>query len=1366
MALYAKITKFIVINILALGVVESHETHRNNESMNALKTRINTWVDNSEKGDRKNPAQDDNLAMHPWLSWQALARWEREYIPIPPEIKKAIIYGSIEEDWDVYLTSSNSDYAHMGDDDETNLFSYFNGVKIFNFDRCVNHFSPCLVDQTADGKVDALFHATNSDTNLMNLKFANTINPLSDDKRGCVAFGHYFHLLGDMTVPAHVRNDAHPVDKDSFEHTFLLSNTKNTDSFSILWTEWQNKHNKFYTEIPWKSNQPANLFSDLATWTRNSFFSDDTIFLNNKNGVDIPGIIDKPAGFGPIYLQTSIESAYGDQINYYIAKRGVFKEWTLDDKEIHTEIFGLTVSKFIQYGALEFDNYLKRTARIVISGTLNIPNESDYTVFCCNIFPDGTTDWNSRINIPIYYDNTYSYECRLVPGREYAFFAQNVAGGQPVRFDGGKAGFVPDWHLLPFTPGSITLQPQDRTVAPGESTTFSVAASGSLNPSFQWQRSLDGTSWADISGATASDYTLTASTADHGVTFRARVRFDTQTEYSRAARLTVLSALTAPTITRQPQPQTVVPGQTVRFTVAAQGNPVPQYQWLRSDDGSTWNPVGTDASSLELTAQAADNGARFMVTASNTQGSVPSATAILSVVSPAAAGFSATGSMQSPRMSHSATVLPNGKVLLAGGVGGNGGVPTAELFDPSTGTFSATGMMNSVRWDHTATPLSDGKVLVAGGSAGDSHANQTASAEIYDPATGTFTSTGNMNDRRVCHSATRLLDGRVLFAGGWSADRYTAEVFDPKTGQFTQTGPLQFPRGYHNATLLPNGKVLITGGMGDSGSILPTEVFDSATGTFTAAGSLVSGGNESTATLLNNGKVLIAGGFGFNVGLSTIEVYDPKNGTSEAVGPLSALRSQHTATLLPDGRVLFAGGSTYSETLASTEVFNPSTGTLSSGDTMTASRRGHTATLLQDGRVLIAGGSGNSAELYTIISQTALPSVPTGLTPGNATFPGATVPTLTPSLSWNPSPGATSYNVIVVDANTQAQVFTQTTSATSVVCTSLKEGATYAWSVSASNAIGTSQAAPVRIFTVNQQALPPTPTGLTPGAGSSPGTTVTSLSPVLSWNASPGATGYSVAVVRHSDAAPIFAQNVSATSVTCPSLQNGESYAWTVSAYNAIGNSPSATLVYFTVAQSSPAPATPTGLAPGGPVSQGVTISTQTPTLTWNPSSGATSYSVVLLNASSGATVLMTNVTGNSIPCPTLEKGIPYAWSVTAQGPSGSSASASMTFFTVVAPTAAPWVGSVSPASMTASSTALTTLTVTGSNFSTSGGYLLFTDPGGQPYRSTSHPDRVLSVTSSQWQYRINNGGTKGTWRVQVVNADGQRSNAVTFSVQ
>jgi N-acetylneuraminic acid mutarotase len=172
--------------------------------------------------------------------------------------------------------------------------------------------------------------------------------------------------------------------------------------------------------------------------------------------------------------------------------------------------------------------------------------------------------------------------------------------------------------------------------------------------------------------------------------------------------------------------------------------------------------------------------------------------------------------------------------------------------------------METVRYGHTATLLTNGKLLVAGGL--DEIGNALASAELYNPATGGWTPTGSLAAARFQHTATLLANGKVLVAGG-DATGISAELYDPATGTWTPTGSLANPRAYDTATLLANGKVLVSGGGNSS-----VELYDPATGAWSLNGSLTTARFGDTATLLPSGKLLVVGG---NNSGTFAELYDP-----------------------------------------------------------------------------------------------------------------------------------------------------------------------------------------------------------------------------------------------------------------------------------------------------------------------------------------------------------------------------------------------------------------------------------------------------------------------------------------------------------
>jgi N-acetylneuraminic acid mutarotase len=389
-----------------------------------------------------------------------------------------------------------------------------------------------------------------------------------------------------------------------------------------------------------------------------------------------------------------------------------------------------------------------------------------------------------------------------------------------------------------------------------------------------------------------------------------------------------------------------------------------------------------------------------------------------------------------PRSLHTATLLNDGRVLVVGGDAGvpdydvshipkagsqSNLVATAELFDPVTSTWAFVGSLPSARFEHSATLLNDGRVLVAGGS--DASGSFLASVEIYDPVARTWNAGASMANPRALHSATLLADGRVLVTGGVDASGVlnAPEVYDPTADSWTSAGTMSSPRVFHSAALLPNGQVLIAGGQAgvqaQAGALGSAERYDPSTNSWSAAATMQQAASSTGAVLLASGKVLLAGtlgqiydpvadswqaatsppgpgnqlpgpggsaallladgrvlaggGFGYLAGMATL--YDPVvqswSPTHFAFAPYASM------TELPDGRVLFIGGighggvtadSSQYQPLAGATVLDPQTGAATVLGSQAYAGAFAAASVLADGRVLVSGGSN-----YYRVPQTA-----------------------------------------------------------------------------------------------------------------------------------------------------------------------------------------------------------------------------------------------------------------------------------------------------------------------------------------------------------------------------------------------------------
>ncbi len=405
--------------------------------------------------------------------------------------------------------------------------------------------------------------------------------------------------------------------------------------------------------------------------------------------------------------------------------------------------------------------------------------------------------------------------------------------------------------------------------------------------------------------------------------------------------------------------------------------------------------------------------------------------------------------MNSARFRHTATLLPDGRVLVAGGQGSDTILASAEIYDPLSNSWAIVPSMNMARERHTATLLPDGRVLVAGGL---SSGTILASAEIYDPLTNSWAIVPPMNRTRYLHTATLLLDGRVLVVGGLGSGTVGEEIYDPLTNHWT-TVPDSGGHAEHTATLLKDGRVLVAGGASNPFPA-KADVYDPLTNSWAIVPSMNVARRNPTATLLPDGRVLVAGGLTGTASsyLASSEIYDQLT-NSWAIGPpMSAARYLDTATLLPDGRVLAAGGWGGSGAQSSAEIYDLLRSSWTSAPPMSEARYAYTATLLPDGRVWVAGGSGNSGVLASTETFSTAQSLAPVITSVNVaaftvwnvgTFTVTT--TATPRVSTITEAGALPTGVTFTDNGNGTATLSGTPAATT--------GGSYPLTITASNGV-------------------------------------------------------------------------------------------------------------------------------------------------------------------------------------------------------------------------------------------------------------------------------------------------------------------------
>ncbi len=341
------------------------------------------------------------------------------------------------------------------------------------------------------------------------------------------------------------------------------------------------------------------------------------------------------------------------------------------------------------------------------------------------------------------------------------------------------------------------------------------------------------------------------------------------------------------------------------------------------------------------------------------------------------------GSMIHSRVNHSATLLPDGRVLVVGGMDeGFNPLRTSEVFDPKTNLWTTADEMREARTEHSATLLEDGRVIVTGGM--NEKLKIIGTTEIFDAETGKWSEFEGMRTVRRGHFTLPLPDGRVAVVGGVGQTLgglgilanisavgalLSTEVYDPKTDTWSQADDMREGHTGGLAVVLKDGRVLVAGGYNQAEALASSEVFDPNLGEWMRTASMARKTFANTATVLFDGTVLFTGGFGMSRTKGGItpgsEVFDPKSNEWRKAPDTVHGRMGHTSTLLPDGRVITIGGSTAEGPANTAEYMEPETWLWSEITPMSVERSQHTATLLTDGRILVAGGSTQrTVEIY------------------------------------------------------------------------------------------------------------------------------------------------------------------------------------------------------------------------------------------------------------------------------------------------------------------------------------------------------------------------------------------------------------------
>lgn len=350
--------------------------------------------------------------------------------------------------------------------------------------------------------------------------------------------------------------------------------------------------------------------------------------------------------------------------------------------------------------------------------------------------------------------------------------------------------------------------------------------------------------------------------------------------------------------------------------------------------------------------------------AGHCNGEVVDATANIGVGTVLRGLWSSMASMSTPRGNFTSTILPSGNVLLTGGTDGQNVLSNVEIYDPVLNTMRPAPKLTRARDLHTATLLINGRVLVAGGFTTTGSTGTTGTTELFYPETETWTAGASMNVPRDNHTATVLPDGRVMVIGGYQNGTYltSVEIYDPMTNTWTNAGNLATARAVHTATLMKNGFILVSGGVNAGGVLNSVEIVNPATGNGVATTALPRALHGHSATLLSGGDVLVAGGSDGSGEWPYAYRYNPPAATWTLTAPLSNGRLNHTMSLLPNGHVIIAGGAQANgNTIIGVETFHESTNLWTPISSFTVARAYHDFVVAPNGMMLAIGGYNGSS---------------------------------------------------------------------------------------------------------------------------------------------------------------------------------------------------------------------------------------------------------------------------------------------------------------------------------------------------------------------------------------------------------------------